>query len=182
MYLDLDLHYGDGVAQAFLSPTHYPHPLPPGRAPPRPPQVLTLSLHHASPIFFPPPTPHSGLPPCTTPHPFTLSLPLAAYPSAATYARVWTSCVERIHDAYDPDYVVLQLGVDGLPGDPIGRYGAWGLEGEGGVKWCVERVKAWGKPLCVLGGGGYDHPNTARAWAAATSMLVSQDDGLMGLG
>jgi len=173
MYLDLDLHYGDGVAQAFLSPTHYPSSIPPGKKPPRPPQVLTLSIHHHSPIFFPPHTAHSGLPSPDSPHPFTLSLPLAAYPSSSTYARLWGSCVEPIKKAFDPDYIVLQLGTDGLTGDPIGRYGAWSVDGEGGVVWCVEKVKGWGRPTCVLGGGGYDHANTARAWALATSVLVS---------
>ena len=174
MYLDLDLHYGDGVAQAFLSPTDYPPNLPAGRNPPRPPQVLTLSLHHHSTIFFPPPSTHSGMPNKGTSHPFTLSLPLGAYSSSTTYARVWTSCVEPIKLAFDPDYIVLQLGVDGLPCDPIGRYGAWSVDGEGGVAWCVQKAKDWRLPMCVLGGGGYDHANTARSWATATSVLVSE--------
>ena len=172
MYLDLDLHYGDGVAQAFLSPTHFLNPLPPGKKV-KPPQVLTLSIHHHSPIFFPPPSTFSGLPNPDTPHPFTLSVPLTAYASAKTYATIWESCVEPIKAAFDPDYVVLQLGVDGLPSDPIGRYGAWSVDGEGGIAWCTERVKAWDLPTCVLGGGGYDHANSARAWAIATSVLVS---------
>jgi histone deacetylase 1/2/histone deacetylase 8 len=172
MYLDLDLHYGDGVAQAFLSPTHYPSPLPPGRKPPRPPQVLTLSMHHSSPIFFPPTTPHSGLPSPDTPNPFTLSIPLAAYPSASTYAGVFPS-VNAIREAYRPDYVVLQLGADGLPHDRVGQYGAWSVDGPGGMLWVVDKVIAWGVPMIVLGGGGYNHPNTARAWARVTAKLVS---------
>ncbi|KAL1411465.1 hypothetical protein Q8F55_002421 [Vanrija albida] len=170
LYLDLDLHYGDGVAQAFASPTHFPHPLK-GR--PRPPQVLTLSVHHAAAGFFPPAAP--GLTPADTPHPFSLSLPLAAYASSATYARLWAS-VERIKAAYRPHYVVLQLGVDGLPRDPVGRYGAWGVSGDGGVPALVGRVMAWGVPTAVLGGGGYDSANAARAWALATATLVGRDD------
>lgn len=172
MYLDLDLHYGDGVAQAFLSPTHYPSPLPPGRKPPRPPQVLTLSIHHSSPIFFPPTTPHSSLPSTDTPNPFTLSIPLAAYPSASTYAAVFPS-VNAIREAYQPDYVVLQLGADGLPRDRVGQYGAWSVDGPGGMLWVVDKVIEWGVPMVVLGGGGYNHPNTARAWARVTAKLVS---------
>lgn len=173
MYLDLDIHYGDGVAQAYLSPTHYPCQGLEGKKPPRPPQVLTLSVHHHAPGYFPPPSTHSGSPSPVSPHPFTLSLPLAAYPSAPTYARIWESCIEPIKQAFDPDYVVLQLGVDGLSGDPIGRYGAWSIDGDGGVAWCVKKVRDWGVPTCVLGGGGYDHANTARAWAVSTSVLVS---------
>ena len=171
LYVDLDLHFGDGVHQAFLSPAHYPSAST--SKPPRPPQVLTLSIHHASPLFFPR-TPAADLPAADTPHPFSLSLPLAAYAQPSTYARVWGS-VEAVREAFNPDYVVLQLGVDGFPGDRVGQVGAWGVEGEGGMRWCVEKVMGWGRPLCVLGGGGYDHANTGRAWAVATASLVSTD-------
>lgn len=73
--------------------------------------------------------------------------------------------------------MILQLGVDGLPRDPIGQVGGWGIHGEGGVAWAVERVMGWKVPTVVLGGGGYHHANTARAWATATSVIVSKDLG-----
>ncbi|BEJ16308.1 hypothetical protein CspHIS471_0509130 [Cutaneotrichosporon sp. HIS471] len=171
LYLDMDLHYGDGVATAFTSPTHFPYPLR-GRS--RAPQVLTLSVHHQSRIFFPPGAP--GLTPSDTPHPFSLSLPLAAFAHPSTYARMWR-CVEMIHSAWAPDYIVLQLGVDGLPGDRIGQWGAWSPHGEGGSTWVVEQVMAWGVPTAVLGGGGYEHANAARAWALATAAIVGTDIG-----
>jgi histone deacetylase 1/2/histone deacetylase 8 len=168
LYLDMDLHYGDGVATAFASPTHFAYPLA-GR--PRAPQVLTLSVHHQSRVFFPPGAP--GLTPEDTPHPFSLALPLAAFAHAPTYARAW-ACVEMIKAAWEPDYVVLQLGVDGLPGDRIGQWGAWSPHGVGGSTWVVERVKGWRAPTAVLGGGGYEHANAARAWALATAAIVGR--------
>lgn len=166
MYIDLDLHHGDGVAKAFHSPTHFSDTVKRQRAP----QILTLSVHHSSQTFFPAPTP---LPAPDTSSPFTLSLPLAAYPSAATYQRVFVDCVEPIRTAFAPDYVVLQLGADGLPGDPIGQYGAWSIDGSGGMVWYAQRVQSWDLPLCVLGGGGYNHSNAARAWTQVTAALVS---------
>lgn len=169
MYLDLDLHYGDGVARAFACPTHFPHPLS-GR--PRPPQVLTLSVHHVSPLFFPPGAP--GTSGAETPHPFNLSLGLAEHAAPPTYARLWGN-VEKIYLAWEPDYVVLQLGVDGLPRDPIGQVGGWNTAGVGGVAWVVQQVLAWKTPMAVLGGGGYQHANAARAWATATSVLVDRE-------
>lgn len=172
LYLDLDLHYGDGVAQAFASPTHFPHPLPNRRL--RAPQVLTLSIHHQSRVFFPPGAP--GLTPADTPHPFSLSLPLAAFAHAPTYERA-LGCVEKIKEAWAPDYVVLQLGVDGLPGDHIGQWGAWSPHGVGGSTWVVQQVLGWGVPACVLGGGGYEHANAARAWALATAAIVGKEMG-----
>nr|XP_031863426.1 uncharacterized protein CI109_001302 [Kwoniella shandongensis]KAA5530498.1 hypothetical protein CI109_001302 [Kwoniella shandongensis] len=176
MYLDLDLHYSDGVSLAFHSPTKYPHPLPTTSAPPKPPNVLTLSVHHSSPIFFPPPTPPSLLPSPNTTSPFSLSIPLAAYPSNTTYQTIFEGCIEPIAKAWKPDYVVLQLGTDGLPGDRVGQYGNWGVEGVGGMKWVVEKVRRWqGVKVCVTGGGGYRHENAARAWAAVTSVLLDRE-------
>lgn len=174
MYIDLDIHEGDGVSQAFLSPSRYPSD--PEARQPRPPQVLTLSVHHHSRTFFPPHRPFSGLAAPTTPNPFTLSIPLHAYPSCRTYEAIWAS-VESVRDGFDPDYVVLQLGVDGLPGDRVGQYGAWSTHGPGGVGWWTQRVKDWGLRTVVLGGGGYDNGNAARAWATATSVLVSREPG-----
>lgn len=176
MYVDLDIHEGDGVHQAFLSPSRFP-PLTSTKKPPKPPQVLTLSIHHHSRTFFPPHKPFSGLPDRKTPSPFTLSIPLHAYASAPTYAAIWSS-VEAVKASFDPDYVVLQLGLDGFPGDRVGQYGAWGTEGPGGLKWCVKQVMTWGLPLCVLGGGGYDNANAARGWAMATAEVVSHGSGI----
>lgn len=164
MYIDLDLHHGDGVAKAFHSPTHFTT----GRQ--RPPKVLTLSVHHSSRTFFPGPTP---APSPNTTSPFTLNVPLEPYPSPATYQRVFEDCISPVKQAFDPDYIVLQLGADGLPGDPIGQWGAWNSGGIGGMAWCAKQVQSWGLPMCVLGGGGYNHANTARAWTAVTAALVS---------
>ncbi|KAK4683692.1 hypothetical protein P7C73_g6540, partial [Tremellales sp. Uapishka_1] len=175
LYLDMDLHFGDGVAQAFRSPSHFPSDLPASAKTPRPPQVLTLSIHHSSPIFFPPSSTLSALPDPATPHPFTLSLPLAAYPSIATYRRVMEECIEPVCQAFDADYIVLQLGLDGLPRDPIGQYGNWNIDDEGGLKWCLRRIQTWNKKMLVLGGGGYDNANAARGWAAATAVLLGRD-------
>ena len=166
MYLDLDIHNGDGVAKAFASPTHFTKDTE------RPPQVLTFSIHHSSPVFFPAPT---ALPSPDTPNPFTLSMPLAAYPSSQTYERIYHDCVDPIRLAFKPDYVVLQLGADGLPGDPIGKLGAWSIEGNGGMAWYAGKVREWGVPTCVLGGGGYDNANAARAWTTVTSTMVSDN-------
>jgi histone deacetylase 8 len=139
MYLDLDVHYGDGVAAAFRGAG--------ARG-----QVLTLSIHHAASGFFPP-SEHAALPDpsSATFDPFTLSLPLHPGASCATFSRVWRA-VERILVAFAPDYVVLQCGVDGLAGDPVGAWN-WALGGEGGLAWCVQRVLDSSAKVLLLGGG-----------------------------
>lgn len=139
MYLDLDVHYGDGVAAAFRGAG--------ARG-----QVLTLSIHHASVGFFPV-SGHSALPDISSTafDPFSLSLPLHAGASCATFARVWRA-VDRILETFAPDYIVLQCGVDGLAGDPLGAWN-WTLGGEGGLAWCVQRVIDCPAKVLLLGGG-----------------------------
>ena len=145
MYLDLDLHFSDGVSSAFLSSSS---------APASAPQILTLSLHHATAGFFPA-SPLASLPDPSAPDfdPFTLSLPLHAGASCGTFAHVWMRAVEPVKDAFAPDFVVLQCGADGLSGDPC-KVWNWSLGGEGGIGWCVERVvQRWGVKVLLLGGG-----------------------------
>ena len=182
MYLDLDVHFSDGVSEAF----HHSALTAPA------PQILTLSLHHASPGFFP----ASALSALRDPaaqgfDPFTLAVPLERGAADAAVRRAWAG-VERVRAAFRPEYVVVQCGVDGLAGDPHGVWN-WSLaDGEGSLGWCVERVCAtWGCTVLLLGGGeldcngssmlgpaemtlgGYNHPNAARAWTYLTSIAVS---------
>ncbi|TCD64178.1 hypothetical protein EIP91_004450 [Steccherinum ochraceum] len=136
-------------------------------------QVLTLSIHHSAPGFFPV-SPLASLSDPSDPSfdPFTLSLPLAQGTSSASIARIWP-CAERVKDAFQPDYVVVQCGVDGLAGDP---YATWNLalaDGEGSLGWCIERICAqWQAKILLLGGGGYNSPNAARAWTYLTSIAL----------
>ncbi|KAJ7716261.1 hypothetical protein DFH07DRAFT_973957 [Mycena maculata] len=158
MYLDLDLHFSDGVLHAFhRMSTASPH-------------LLTFSIHHAAPGFFPT-SPLAALPSPDS-DPFTLSLPLRPGASNRTFARAW-QCVELVRAAFDPDYVVLQCGVDGLAGDPCAVFN-WALgPDEGSLRWCVGRVvNEWCSKKVLLGRGGYDLPNAARAWAYLTSVAL----------
>ncbi|WWC62139.1 uncharacterized protein I303_104730 [Kwoniella dejecticola CBS 10117] len=173
LYLDMDLHYSDGVSSAFHSTKEYPDPMP-TKNPPKPPNVMTFSLHHLAPGFYPPSTPWADLTNPWLPTPFSLAIPLKAYTSSQTYKTIWEGCVEPVVKEWDPDFIVLQMGADGLPGDRVGQFGNWSVEGEGGMKWCIDRVKKWGKKTCITGGGGYNHPNTARAWASITASLLNR--------
>ncbi|PPQ90526.1 hypothetical protein CVT25_015816 [Psilocybe cyanescens] len=182
MYLDLDLHFSDAVSEAFYSPTSSSLT----------PQILvlyglfrfleifvnqytlqTLSIHHASPGFFPV-SERSELPDTHRPDfdPFTLSIPLRQGASSATYAKIWP-IVERVKDAFNPDYTVIQCGVDGLAGDPCSTFN-WSLGGsEGSMGWCIQRILTeWSGKKLLLGGGGYNSPNVARAWAYLTSIAI----------
>ncbi|KIJ61496.1 hypothetical protein HYDPIDRAFT_96532 [Hydnomerulius pinastri MD-312] len=162
MYLDLDLHFSDAVSQAFHSVNSTVAS-----------QVLTLSIHHTSAGFFPVSS-LSTLPNPDDPSfdPYTLSLPLKPGASNQTFARIWP-IVEGIRGIFNPDFIVLQCGVDGLAGDPMATWN-WSLGGPGSLGWCVERiVHEWPGKKLLLGGGGYNSANAARAWAFLTSVAVS---------
>lgn len=63
--------------------------------------------------------------------------------------------VERVRGLFEPDYVVVQCGVDGLAGDPCAVWN-WGLGNvEGSLGWCVERLMGWEGKKVLLGGGEY---------------------------
>lgn len=173
MYLDLDIHFGDGVASACRHPYRYSYPATSQLLRGPKPTVLTLSLHHYARGFFPA-NPEGGLTPQDTPTPFNLSIPLNAGVASSTYARLMRSCVQPIKEAFDPDYIVLLLGMDALHGDDlVDGAGNWTLDGEGGVAWTCEMIKGWNRRTLVLGGGGYNRLNTAKGWACATGVFVS---------
>ncbi|EJD08441.1 histone deacetylase 8 [Fomitiporia mediterranea MF3/22] len=160
MYIDFDLHFSDAVSECFYKSASAGNNA----------QVLTLSIHYTAPGFYPA-HPLSSLPDITSPNsdPFTLSLPLKQGASAKTFARIW-GVVQDVKDVFKPDYVVVQCGADGLAGDPHGIWN-WSVGNEkGSMQWCVgEIIEKWETKVLLLGGGGYNSANVARAWASLTS-------------
>ena len=148
LYLDIDLHFADAVSAAF----------PPSESKSN---VLVLSLHHAAVGFYP-----------AVPANASATLPILAGASNATFARIWREGLEPVVRAFNPAAFVIQCGADGLTGDPC-RVWNWGIGGEGGMGWIVEQVLTFNLPTLLLGGGGYNNPNTARAWTYLTSIAVS---------
>lgn len=158
MYLDLDLHFSDAVSEAFFSQNSSGSP-----------QTLTFSIHHSAPGFFPVSL-LSQLPSLTDTSfdPFTLSLPLRQGASDSTFSRVWR-IVEQVKDAFGPDYIIIQCGLDSLAEDPCGTFN-WSLTSLG---WCIDRViNHWRGRKLLLGGGGYHNANAARVWTYLTSIAL----------
>ncbi|GAC99870.1 potential Sin3.Rpd3 histone deacetylase complex component [Pseudozyma hubeiensis SY62] len=163
LYLDLDLHWGDGVEEAFHSS----------------PNVLTLSIHHYAPGFFPcyaassDPnrfTPPGSLKSDTGAGSKTLNIPLGIGASDASLERIMSGTVQPLVDAWDPEMIVVQCGVDGLAGDPMAM---WNLSAAAYVE-AVQRVLSWNKPTLLLGGGGYNSENAARCWSLLTAVCLGR--------
>ncbi len=73
--------------------------------------------------------------------------------------------------AFDPEFILLQAGCDGLADDPqsglmFSNIGYWRA---------AEGVLRLNKPSLVLGGGGYNPFSTARAWTGMWGLVCGQN-------
>lgn len=148
LYIDFDVHHGDGVEAAFAGSK----------------TVRTLSIHLHAPLFFPSTGRLSG----------KLTGPL----NVATRSGLNDESLLRLVDEVvlpalaklDPDAVVMQQGVDGLAGDPVNE---WNLSISGLGEAMRKILDVCGnRKVLLLGGGGYDSVNAARAWTYFTSIAV----------
>lgn len=62
-------------------------------------------------------------------------------------------------------------GVDGLAYDPLA--GSWALT-PAAYAAAAAQAQAWGAPLLLLGGGGYNSPGAAAAWAGVLGALCGR--------
>jgi acetoin utilization protein AcuC len=150
VYLDLDVHHGDGVEAAFYNTD----------------QVLTISIHQNGHTLFP----GTGFPGEMGQGPgrgFAVNLPLAPGTDDDLYIRVFNETVPPLVRAFDPDVLVTQLGVDTFTSDPLASLN---LTSEGFCK-LIREIKSWGICWVALGGGGYDIMNVARAWTSAWAIM-----------
>lgn len=149
MYIDIDIHHGDGVEEAFLNSD----------------RVLTLSFHKYGERFFPE---TGGL--ITTDHK-AVNIPLLSGMDDPSYKYIFEPVVEHCVNRFNPNAIVLQCGADSLGED---RLGCFNLS-IGGHASCVQYVKTLGIPFLVFGGGGYTLTNVARCWAYETAVICGEN-------
>ena len=75
-----------------------------------------------------------------------------------------------VYSCFQPCAVVLQCGADMLVGDPIGTFSLTPQ----GLSRGVHSILLWGLPMLLLGGGGYNFPNTARFWTRCTALSLGE--------
>jgi acetoin utilization protein AcuC len=157
LYLDVDVHCGDGVAAFFYNRS----------------DVMTISLHQNPKTLFPGTGFENeigkgkGKGYCVN-----VPLPIGTYDEAYMLA-IKTVVLPLIH-AFKPDVFVFELGADALAGDPLAN-----LRLTNNVySDIIHQLLAFGKPILMTGGGGYNVENTVRAWALAWSALCGADSEL----
>jgi len=159
LYIDIDVHHGDGVEQAFWSTD----------------RVMCVSFHkYDKEQFFPGTGPLESTGPIHPDNPgrnYTINVPLHDGIDDKMYSYLFTNIIGPCINMYNPTAIVLQCGADSLGHDRLGCFNL-NIQGHGD---CVRYVKTFNRPLLVVGGGGYTPRNVARAWAHETSILIGAD-------
>ncbi|XP_013383573.1 histone deacetylase 8-like [Lingula anatina] len=151
LYVDIDLHHGDGVEDAFCATS----------------KVMTVSFHKYSPGFFPG-TGNLSDTGIGKGAGYTVNVPLNEGCQDENFYRVFEKVMDIVKIKFDPEAVVCQCGADGLAGDPMDSFNLTTLS----LAKCVQYLLNWSVPLLLLGGGGYHIPNTARCWTHITSVVT----------
>jgi acetoin utilization protein AcuC len=149
-YIDIDAHHGDGVQAAFYHTN----------------QVLTISLHESGTSLFP----GSGFEYEIGEgegEGFSVNVPFHPYTDDEVYLWAFEEIVPPLIDAFKPDIVVTQLGVDSFYNDPLTSLH---LTIHGYEK-IIRRIKDLAPRWVALGGGGYDVSNVSRAWTLAWAVM-----------
>ena len=153
-YVDIDCHHGDGVQYAFYDTD----------------RVLTISLHETGQFLFPG-TGYAQETGTGRGRGYSVNVPLYPYTGDETYHWVFKQVVLPLLDAFRPDVLVSQLGIDSHYLDPITHL-ALTTQGFGKV---VAEFSGKATKWLALGGGGYDLQAVARSWTLAYGVMSEHD-------
>jgi acetoin utilization protein AcuC len=157
-YIDLDAHHGDGVQWAFYNTD----------------QVLTISLHQHPATLFPGTGSLEEMGRGAGKG-FSVNLPLWPDSDDDIYTHCFDEIVPPLIEAFQPDYIMTQLGVDTFLADPLANLNLT----TGGFGHCVKTLRTIARGRWIaLGGGGYHVINVARAWALAWAIMLGREDEL----
>jgi acetoin utilization protein AcuC len=149
-YVDIDAHHGDGVQFAFYDTD----------------KVLTISTHESGYYLFP----GTGFVEEIgegAGRGYAVNVPLLPGARDDALLKALDEIVLPLLEAYRPEVLVTQLGVDTLHGDPLTSLSFT----TNGFLRAVELFKNLRIPWLALGGGGYNIGNVARAWTLAWAAM-----------
>ena len=153
-YVDIDAHHGDGVQEAFYDSD----------------QVLTISLHQNGQTLFPgtgfarEQGQGQGLG-------YAVNIPLAPFSDDEVYIWVFDRIVPPLIEAFGPDVLVTQLGVDALAEDPLANLELTDRSLRHACLFFKEKAGKW----LALGGGGYHLVSVARCWTQVLALMLGQE-------
>jgi acetoin utilization protein AcuC len=149
-YIDVDVHHGDGVQAAFYDTD----------------QVLTISLHESGQFLFP----GTGFVEdigVGKGRGYAVNLPFPPGTDDVLFSEGFMAIVPPLLEAYKPDVVVTQLGVDTFHDDPLAHEEVT----TAGFVAVLRQLKTLAPRWIATGGGGYNVTNVARAWTLAWGVM-----------
>ncbi|UZJ51582.1 hypothetical protein CBS101457_000902 [Exobasidium rhododendri] len=153
LYIDIDIHHGDGVEEAFYSTD----------------RVMTVSFHKFGDFF--PGTGDVRDTGIKKGKGYAVNVPLRDGVNEKDFGEMFRPVLQHIMDWYRPGAVVLQCGADSLAGDKLGCFN---LSMKGHAD-CVRFMQTFEVPLIVVGGGGYTVRNVAKTWTYETGVLLNKE-------
>jgi acetoin utilization protein AcuC len=154
IYIDIDAHHGDGVQAAFYGDN----------------DVMTISLHESGRWLFPGTgdVDEIGTGDGTG---YSINVPLFPYTPDDVYLEAFDAVVPQLVEAFAPDVIATQLGVDAYVHDPLTHLALT----THGYMATVERLGAMGYPWLAFGGGGYDLDAVPRCWTLAYGLMLGRE-------
>ncbi|CAI9739023.1 histone deacetylase 8-like [Octopus vulgaris] len=153
LYVDLDLHHGDGVEEAFAVTS----------------KVFTVSFHKLLPGFFPGTGSiddvgfGKGIHHC-------VNVPLMDGIKDVEFVALFKRIMSEVIDVFAPEAIVCQCGADGIAGDPMNSFNLTPQS----LTSCVRYFTTLKVPLLLLGGGGYNFCNTSKTWTLITAAVIGK--------
>ncbi|KAK6455089.1 histone deacetylase [Scheffersomyces xylosifermentans] len=150
-YLDLDLHHGDGVEYGYEYSRN----------------VFTCSIHRFDVGFYP------GTGSLKSSQKNKVNIPTKRGLSDATMNYIVSQIVFPLIQEFKPNVIILQCGCDGLGMD---THKEWNMTISGYSKVIESIIRKFNPtPFMLLGGGGYNHTETAKCWTFITKSVIGTD-------
>ncbi|GLJ41875.1 hypothetical protein SUGI_0867010 [Cryptomeria japonica] len=154
LYIDIDVHHGDGVEEAFYTTD----------------RVMTVSFHKFGHNYFPGSGEIESIGYEKGKY-YSVNVPLRDGIDDESFQSLFKPIIQQVMTVYDPEAVVLQCGADSLAGDKLGRFN---LSVKGHAE-CVRYMRSFNVPLMLLGGGGFTIHNVAKCWCYETAVAVGKE-------
>lgn len=162
LYLDVDVHHGDGVANAFYDRD----------------DVMTISFHESGKMLFPG-TGFEDEIGSGRGAGYCVNVPLPPGTYDQEYMRAFKAIAVPLIKSFGPDVILFELGADGLAGDPLAHLSLTNNT----YAEIISILLSFNKAILMTGGGGYNIANTVRAWALGWAVLCGEvDEHSMNLG
>jgi acetoin utilization deacetylase AcuC-like enzyme len=126
LYVDIDVHHGDGVQEAFYESD----------------RVMTVSFHRYDGQFFPGTGAIDEIG-VERGKNYSINVPLQENIDDQSYGYIFKAVMKNVMEVYRPSCLVLQCGTDSLAGDRLGSFNL-SIKGHGE---CVKYMKSFKIPM-----------------------------------